>query len=179
MMLRKVLTISALLLLVQTMNQVVVSPAYAQVKKCQDAQGKWHYGNDLRGVCKSEANIQSVKERVKTPASASSDNPSERELTRLELKVLNLTEYLTSDLKTILAPYSSEQDIENRFERLTEKATTELSAKEEMLAGLQKKQQVLESDKASNPEKSQVLLVDNNRRIRGPYFGNEALASVD
>ena len=155
-----------LLLLSQAVNQAMVIPAHAKVQKCQDAQGKWHYGNNLEKVCKNEADIQAVRERVKTPASVQNDNTSENELARLELRVLDRTEYLKSELKTILAPYTTEQDVEDRFTRLSDSTSAELTQKEAVLEGLQKKQQILTENKSSNPEKSKLLIADNDLRIK-------------
>ncbi len=165
-MIKKTLTVSVLLLLGQAVNLSVLSSAHAKVQKCQDAQGKWHYGNNLNKVCKNEADIQAVKERVKTPASTQTENASEKELTRLELRVLNKTEYLISELRTILKPYTTEQDVENRFERLKTDTEAEIADKETFLEGLQKKQQILSEDTSSNAGKSKLLLTDNDLRIK-------------
>lgn len=161
-MIKKTLTISLLLLL----GQAIVFPVHAKVQKCQDSQGKWHYGNDLRNVCKNEANIKSVKERIKTPGATQNESVSEKELTRLELRVLNKTEYLTSELKKILAPYKTEQDVVNRFEQLKTTTSAAIAEKEVLLNGLQKKQQSLSNGASQNPEKSKVLIADNDLRIK-------------
>lgn len=155
-----------LLTVSQTINFTIVLPSHAQVQKCQDAQGKWHYGNDLSNVCKNSADIKSVKERVKTASSSQGESASDKELARLELKVLNETEYLNTDLKKILSPYKTIEDVGTRFDRLKLSTETELQQKTETLDGLQKKQSALQAEKATNPGKNTVLLADINLRIK-------------
>lgn len=164
-MIKKIIATSMLLAVSQVTNFMLVLPAHAQVKKCQDAQGKWHYGNDLSKVCKT-ADVKSIRESVKTGSSGQGESASDKELTRLELKVLNQTEYLTSDLKKILTPYNSVEDVESRFDRLKSNTETDIQQKTEVLDGLQQKQNALQSDQSANPDKNKVLLADINLRIK-------------
>ena len=165
-MIKKIISSSFLVLFASTTNLSVIAPANAQLQKCQDAQGKWHYGNDLRGVCKNEDNIKSVRSNVKSPASSQGASASDQELARLELKVLETNEYLTSDLQKLLSPYKSKQEVEQRFERLKSTNTEEITKKEDLIEGLKQKEIILKAgESASNPQNS-VQLSDTRQRIK-------------
>ena len=141
-----------------------MSQGFAKVQKCQDADGKWHYGNDLSGVCQNEAEIQSVVETVK--AGSSSQVGSDDQLKQLEIQLLDQNEYLTSDLETALAPYNSVQDVETRFDQLKSQTTAELNEKETVLEGLQKKHALLLTEKETNTANADVLIADSELRIQ-------------
>jgi len=144
----------------------LIMPAHAQVQKCQDSQGKWHYGKNLRDICKNSADIKSVKERVKSGSTNQNESASDKELARLELKLLNETEYLKSDLKKVLTPYNSVEEVDVRFDRLKSNTDTEIEQKTEALEGLQQKQQALESGTATQGEQNTILLADIRLRIQ-------------
>lgn len=165
-MIKKIISSSFLVLFASTTNLSIIAPANAQLQKCQDAQGKWHYGNDLRDVCKNEDNIKSVRSNVKSPASSQGASASDQELARLELKVLETNEYLTSDLQKLLSPYKSKQEVEQRFERLKSTNTEEITKKEDLIEGLKQKEIILKAgESASNPQNS-VQLSDTRQRIK-------------
>ena len=143
-----------------------VLPVHAQVQKCQDAQGKWHYGNDLRGICKNSSDIKSVNNTVKSVSSNQTESALDQELAQLELKVLDTTEYLNSDLKKILSPYNSKQDVEKRFDRLKSNTTAAIAEQMKTLEGLKVKENVIKSEGAASQQKNTVVLADLNLRIK-------------
>lgn len=163
---RKKITLVIAIFAAPLVNMSFIAPLSAQVQKCQDAQGKWHYGKDLSGVCKNEGDIKSVKDRVKGGATSQGETANDQELARLELKVLNLTEYLNSDLKKLLAPYNTRQDVDARFDRLKTITTTEIQQKETIVEGLEKKQNAIKAGSALSQEKSTVELADISLRIK-------------
>ena len=149
----------------------VVLPVNAQVQKCQDAKGKWHYGNDLRGICKNENNIKPVKGTVKNAAGGQAESASDQELARLELKVLDATEYLSEDIKKILSPYKTKQDVEKRFDRLKSSNTEEISKKEQLIEGLKQKEILLKAGQSTSNPQSSVELADTRQRIKSAEAG--------
>ncbi|MGH1428029.1 MAG: DUF4124 domain-containing protein [Arenicella sp.] len=171
MMIKKVLTISLTFLLVNSVSLALPMAANAQVQKCRDAQGKWHYGNDLSNVCANEADIKQVKERVTSGSNTSSGiSASESELTRLELKVLNRTEYRKSDLEKILAPYKTEKDVQQRFNRLRDQTTQQRDTQQKLADALQEKQQRLAAGREKQTSEAavkeySVKLADNKLRL--------------
>ena len=165
-MIKKIISSSLLALVASTANLWVVLPANAQLQKCQDAQGKWHYGNDLRNVCKNENSIKSVKNTVKSTSGGQGESASEQELTRLELKILDTTEYLTSDLEKILSPYKTKQDVEKRFDRLKSVNTEEIGKKEQLIEGLKQKEILLKAGESTSNPQSSVELTETRQRIK-------------
>jgi len=159
-MIKKSLIVPAVLI---TAQLFVSSATHAKVQKCQDAQGRWHYGNDLSGVCQDESKIQSVRNSVKT--AGGSEGSSSDELKQLELKLVDQNEYLTADLETVLAPYNSVDDVTKRYDQLKASTTTELSEKQMVLEGLQQKQARLITEQETNADNAAVLIADNELRI--------------
>lgn len=168
----KIITSTSLLILSTSIaNFSVVMPVNAQVQKCQDAKGKWHYGNDLRGICKNENNIKPVKGTVKNAAGGQAESASDQELARLELKVLDATEYLNEDIKKILSPYKTKQDVEKRFDRLKSSNTEEISKKEQLIEGLKQKEILLKAGQSTSNPQSSVELADTRQRIKSAEAG--------
>ena len=171
MMIKKALTISLTFVLVNSISLALPISASAKVQKCRDAQGKWHYGNDLSKVCANEADIKQVKELVTSGTSPQSGiNASESELTRLELKVLNRTEYRKSDLEKILAPYKTEKDVQQRFNKLRDRTTQQRDTQQKLADALQDKQQRLVAGRGKQTSEAtvkeyNVKLADNKVRL--------------
>ncbi len=171
MMIKKVLTISLTFILVNSVSLALPMTANAQVQKCRDAQGKWHYGNDLSNVCANEADIKQVKEVVTNGSNTSSGiSASESELTRLELKVLNRTEYRKSDVEKIIAPYKTESDIQQRFNRLRDQTTQQRDTQQKLADALKDKQQRLAEGRDKQASEAaikeyNVKLADNKLRL--------------
>ena len=165
-MIKIIISSSLLILITSIANLSVVLPVNAQVQKCQDVQGKWHYGNDLRGVCKNESSIKSVKGTVKSTSIAQGESASDQELAKLELKVLDKTEYLNTDLEKILSPYKTKQDIDKRFARLKTSNTEEIVKKEQLIEGLRQKEILLKAGQSPNNPQNSVELADTRQRIK-------------
>jgi hypothetical protein len=112
-------------------------PGSAQVEKCQDKDGKWHYGSGLGSVCENSSEIKSVKtDNISDFPDNSSNSYNEEELAKLELKVMGQDEYLEKDIDKILAPYKTAQDIQNRFDRLKASISSNIIEKTNFIRAL-------------------------------------------
>jgi hypothetical protein len=87
----------------------------AKIKKCQDAQGKWHYGDQAAEECERSKIIELSGEGIKTKeirAPATEEELAARELEKAEIEALKKREAEQAKIdRQLLATYGHEDDI--------------------------------------------------------------------
>ena len=136
------------------------SPAIAQVEKCQDKEGKWHYGSGLGSVCENASEIKTVKTDNVVRQKSDSETSEEENLAKIELKMVGKNEHLTRDIDTVLAPHKTEQDVQNRFNNLKQKTENNIREKITTIQALNTQNKQLRIDKANSNDTEQKKIID-------------------
>lgn len=146
-------------------------PTMAKIEKCQDKDGKWHYGSGLGSECENSSGIKQVKETVTTGTTAlPRDTDDEGELAAIELKLVGQTEYLKSDIDKVLAGYETQQDVQRKYSALKSTTTNQVDEKLSLIRGLNSENKRLRIEKKNEVDVEKVKqielkIADNTLRI--------------
>ncbi len=157
------LTIPPIKLAVFLLLAIILNPVSAyDISKCQDASGKWHYGDNAASAC-GDAKITIIDERGRTieeigpPLTDDELLAQEAEAKRLEVEAQQEARR-EREKKRILAIYPNEESIfRARDSRLTG-MDKNIKLQEELLDGMRLDMKKLESRKAPENKKDRAKL---------------------
>jgi hypothetical protein len=128
---------------------VALSDSKVVIKKCQDAAGKWHYGDTAAEACATskvtEISDQGIKKRV-IEAPATADDIKRREAIEAERE--KAKERSKQD-EILLSTYSHEADIGYVRDRKLAQLEASIKASSETLASLRKVETRLQAQEAA------------------------------
>lgn len=132
----------------------------AKIKKCKDAQGKWHYGDQAADECERSKIIELSGEGVKTKeirAPATEEELAARELEKAEMEAVKkrAAEQARID-RQLLATYGHEDDIIYIRDRKLVQIESTIAAATATLKPLRAALVRMEKEAASAKEGSQV-----------------------
>jgi len=142
-MARHAITVSALVLALLAAGPALAADAKgARIKKCQDAQGRWHYGDEAADACAQSKVIELDTRGIKR-------NVIDAPLTEAELKARaagleeaekakKLAEQQKRRDDQLLATYAVEDDLILSRDRKLADIDTQIKSSESTLASLQK-----------------------------------------
>jgi len=157
------LTVSPIKLAALLLPVIIINPvsAYA-ISKCQDADGKWHYGDNAASIC-GDAKITIIDKRGRT-VDEIGPPLTEDELLAQEAEEKRLQQEARQEARReqekarILAIYPREEDIIlARDSRLTS-MDKNIKLQENLLDGMRLEMKKLESKKAPQNEKEKAKL---------------------
>ena len=157
------LTVSPIKLAALLLPVIIINPvsAYA-ISKCQDADGKWHYGDNAASIC-GDAKITIIDKRGRT-VDEIGPPLTEDELLAQEAEEKRLQQEARQEARReqekarILAIYPREEDIIlARDSRLTS-MDKNIKLQENLLDGMRLEMKKLESKKAPQNEKTKAKL---------------------
>jgi septal ring factor EnvC (AmiA/AmiB activator) len=126
----------------------------ARIKKCQDAQGKWHYGDTADDLCAKSKVIELDKSGVQRKVIAAPKTAAElkalEETQLTEEKAKKDTEEQAKRDQQLLAAYTHEEDITTTRDRKLKEVGEQIKATEDTIKSLQKSLERLQSQAAED-----------------------------
>lgn len=128
--------------------------APTRIKKCQDAQGKWHYGDTADDLCARSKVIEMDKSGIErkviaAPKTAAELKAMEAQRTSEELARKDAEEQVKRD-QQLLAAYTHEEDITTTRDRKLNEIEGQIKATEATIQSLRKSLERLQSQAAED-----------------------------
>lgn len=127
-----------------------------KIKKCQDAKGRWHYGDNADELCRQskvvEINQQGLTTReIAAPLSAQELKQRENNKAALEAEAKKAEEQARQD-KLLLSTYGHEDDISFVRDRKIADTTAQIQSSQTTLMALAKSQKRLQAQAAEEQQ---------------------------
>jgi hypothetical protein len=162
------------ILLLTALVSLLSAPAYAagekvgKIKKCQDATGKWHYGDTAANECARSKIVEMTekgftKREIAAPLTEEELKRRAEQLDSEENKRLEAEERKRTD-QILLATYGHEDDIKLVRDRKLSQVEATIKASTETLKPLNKTLERLEAQ-AANESKSDKELAQTTKGI--------------
>jgi len=134
------ITAVALALCIAAGGAFAAEPKKGQIKKCQDAQGRWHYGDTAADEC-SKSKITEINRRglevreIDAPLTPEQLKAKEAQQLEQERETKRKEEQARRD-KILLGTYASEQDLVQTRDRKLSEVDVQIKASQDTLAAL-------------------------------------------
>ena len=134
------------------LNALAASGAPDKIKKCQDAKGRWHYGDTADELCRQSKVVEINKQGVTTkeiaaPLTAEELNLREKNKSSLEAEKKIAAEQARQD-QLLLSTYGHEDDISFVRDRKIADTDAQIQSSQKTLVALHKSQKRLETTAA-------------------------------
>ena len=139
----------------------------AAISKCQDANGKWHYGSSASQYCADSSEITKLDKRgvkvgqveaVKTEEQLQAERKQQEE----QEKRIEQQQFEKAERERILMVYQSEDDIERTKTKQINAIDQKISQHENYIIALNKNKEPLEQKKAATNSKKLITKLEGD-----------------